>query len=73
MFLRLLLLVLAVCAVNAYGQTPSATPDQETVDEYFRRVEVAGSISTMKGDILALRKDVEAQKILIATLQEQIK
>jgi hypothetical protein len=70
MSLRLLLLVLAVCAVNAHGQTASATPRQETVEEYQRRIETAGAISTIKDDILNLRKDVEAQKILIETLQK---
>jgi hypothetical protein len=45
MSLRLLLLVLAVCAVNAHGQTASTTPRQETVQEYQRRIETAGAIS----------------------------
>jgi TolA-binding protein len=67
MSLRLLLLVLVICAVNAHGQTATVTPRQETVDE------TAGPISTMKDDILALRREVEAQKLLIETLQEQIK
>jgi hypothetical protein len=70
--LRSFSLVLFLCAVNGLAQTQTAkvTPHQETVDEYFRRIKTDGAISTIKDDILALRKDVEAQKILIETLQK---
>jgi hypothetical protein len=70
MSLRLLLLFLAVCAVNAQAQTASATPHLETANDYWRRIATAGAISAIKDDILALRKDIEAQKILIETLQK---
>jgi DNA phosphorothioation-dependent restriction protein DptG len=75
MTLRLLLLVPAVCAVNAYGQSASATPRSETADEFLRRRKTAGAIYTMKEDILALRRDVEAQEILrdeVKALQTEI-
>jgi hypothetical protein len=63
-------LVLFFCAVDCQAQTASATPRLETLDEYWRRVQTDGAISTMKDDILALRRDVEAQKIAIETLQK---
>ena len=43
------------------------------MDEYLGRTQNAGAIATMKEDILALRRDVEAQRILIDTLREEIK
>jgi seryl-tRNA synthetase len=65
--------VLVVCAFSTVAQTPpSATPRQETIDELLRRHGTAGSIYTLKEDVLALRRDVQAKKIHIDALQQQI-
>jgi chromosome segregation ATPase len=72
MSFRLSLLVLVgvlVCAVQAQTPTPRASPEDETIHEYFMR----GEIATAKADILALRQDVEAQKVLIDDLREKVK
>jgi predicted RNase H-like nuclease (RuvC/YqgF family) len=63
--------ILLLCAVNIQAQTPSpaATVHLETVEEYFLR----GEVATVKDDIIALRKDVEAQKIQIDGLHQEVK
>ena len=72
MSLRLFLLLLVGvlgCAVQAQTPTPRASPEDETIREYLMGHEVA----TLKVDILALRKDVEAQKVLTDDLREKVK
>jgi chromosome segregation ATPase len=68
-FSLLLLVGVLGCAVQAQTPTPRASPEDETIREYLMGHEIA----TLKVDILALRKDVEAQKVLTDDLREKVK